>query len=204
MILKTLGIQPYEAVWQAMQAKVQNWEKSNPDEFWLLQHEPVYTLGQAGKPEHILKSSAIPVVRTDRGGQVTYHGPGQWVGYLLIDLERKGLGARSLVQAIENLLITLLSQYKVQARADKDAPGVYVENAKIASLGFRIRRGISYHGFALNVDMDLSPFKDINPCGYAGMPITQLSEQSQELVSMETVKQRLIEVFSEQVGPLYG
>ena len=145
------------------------------DEIWLVEHLPVFTLGQAGKPEHILDPGDIPVIRTDRGGQVTYHGPGQLVAYVLVDLRRAGLGIRRLVTLIEESVISLLAEYGVPAQARTDAPGVYVDGKKIASLGLRVRRGCSFHGVSLNVDMDLSPFARINPCGYPGLEVTQLA-----------------------------
>jgi lipoyl(octanoyl) transferase len=145
-----------------------------PDEIWLLQHPPIYTLGVAGKPEHLPRAAnGIPVVRSDRGGQITYHGPGQLVIYLLLDLRRRGLGVRPLVRAMEGAVIDLLAAYGTAARGRNDAPGVYVGAAKIAALGLRIRNGCCYHGLALNVDMDLSPFDAINPCGYPGLEVTQ-------------------------------
>ena len=147
------------------------------DELWLVEHPPVFTLGQAGKPEHILNPGDIPIVQSDRGGQVTYHGPGQLVGYLLIDLKRRRLGVRDLVSGIENTLIDFLEQQGITSQARKDAPGVYVGAAKIAALGLRVRKGRSYHGFSLNVDMDLEPFTRINPCGYEGLEVTQLRAQ---------------------------
>lgn len=143
------------------------------DEVWLVEHEPVFTQGQAGKAEHLLATGDIPVVQSDRGGQVTYHGPGQQVAYFLIDLKRKKMGVRELVTAIENIVIDTLAHYGIKSRARPDAPGVYVGNDKICSLGLRIRRGCSFHGLALNVNMDLSPFLRINPCGYEGMTMTQ-------------------------------
>lgn len=147
------------------------------DELWLVEHPSVFTLGQAGKPEHILNPGDIPIVQSDRGGQVTYHGPGQLVGYLLIDLKRRRLGVRDLVSGIENTLIDFLEQQGITSQARKDAPGVYVGAAKIAALGLRVRKGRSYHGFSLNVDMDLEPFTRINPCGYEGLEVTQLRAQ---------------------------
>lgn len=143
------------------------------DEIWLLQHPPVFTLGQAGKPEHLLRSSDIPLVRIDRGGQITYHGPGQLVAYLLVDLKRRGYGVRELVSRMEQSVIDVLAEYGVSATRTAGAPGVYVGGAKIAALGLRVKRGCSYHGLALNVDMDLAPFSYINPCGYQGMAVTQ-------------------------------
>jgi lipoyl(octanoyl) transferase len=144
------------------------------DEIWLLQHEPVFTQGQAGKAEHLLNPGNIPVVQTDRGGQITYHGPGQLVAYLLLDLRRRKLGVRDVVTLMENAVIDLLASLDIKASAKPDAPGVYVNDNKIASLGLRVRRGCSFHGLALNVDMDLEPFLRINPCGYAGMQMTQV------------------------------
>jgi lipoyl(octanoyl) transferase len=151
------------------------------DELWLVEHPPVFTLGQAGKREHILNPGDIAIVQSDRGGQVTYHGPGQLVGYLLIDLRRRRLGVRDLVSGIENALIDFLASQGIIAQARKEAPGVYVGAAKIAALGLRIRKGRSYHGFSLNVDMDLEPFTRINPCGYEGLEVTQLRLQGVEM-----------------------
>ncbi|WP_447556105.1 lipoyl(octanoyl) transferase LipB [Vreelandella sp. EE22] len=178
--LYTLGRQPYEPIWQAMRTLTDTRDEHTPDQFWVLEHDPVFTQGQAGKPEHLLMPGDIPVVQTDRGGQVTYHGPGQVVLYPLLDVRRARLGVRDLVSALENAVINVLDEYGVSARARPDAPGVYVATrlgeAKIASLGLRIRRGASYHGVALNVDADLAPFARINPCGYAGMPVTRLGD----------------------------
>ena len=162
-------------------------------EIWLLQHSPVFTQGQAGKSEHVLFPGDIPVVQVDRGGQVTYHGPGQLVAYLLLDVRRSGIGVRELVSRIERSLIDLLASYGVNANAKPDAPGVYVDGAKIASLGLRIRNGRSFHGLALNVDMDLQPFQRINPCGYAGMAMTQLADQVDGPIVLAEVSARLRE-----------
>ncbi|WP_233282136.1 lipoyl(octanoyl) transferase LipB [Nitrincola iocasae] len=151
-------------------------QAETPDEIWLLQHHPVFTQGQAGKAEHLLNPGPIPVVKTDRGGQVTYHGPGQLIAYLLLDLRRKKLGVRDVVTLMEEAVIALLADHGQVAVARADAPGVYVDDCKIASLGLRVRRGCSFHGLALNVDMDLQPFARINPCGYAGMQMTQLRD----------------------------
>ena len=173
---RELGLQPYEPVWQAMRRFTdQAGEHGHGDEAWLVQHPSVFTQGQAGKAEHLLIPGDIPVVQVDRGGQVTYHGPGQLVAYLLLDLRARGFGVRELVTRIENALVALLASYGVTAAARPDAPGVYVEGAKIASLGLRIRHGRTFHGLALNVDMDLQPFQRINPCGYAGLAMTQLA-----------------------------
>ena len=166
----------YAPTWQAMQSLTATRDADTPDALWLLEHPPVYTQGQAGKPEHLLLPGSIPVVQTDRGGQVTYHGPGQLVGYLLVDLGRLGLGAREFVERIEDALVNALARLGVASTADRNAHGVYVDGRKIASLGMRIRRGCSYHGFSLNVDMDLAPFRGINPCGYAGLQMCQLRD----------------------------
>ena len=172
LIVRHLGIRPYLDTWQAMQAFTDRRDVDTPDEIWLLQHEAVYTQGQAGKAEHLLHPTEIPVVQSDRGGQITYHGPGQLIAYLLLDVRRKGFGVRQLVTAMEQAVIGVLAQANIQAAAKADAPGVYVDGAKIASLGLRIRRGCSFHGLALNVDLDLTPFTHINPCGYAGLAMT--------------------------------
>ena len=172
LIVRHLGIRPYLETWQAMQVFTDTRDATTPDEIWLLQHHPVYTQGQAGKAEHLLHQTDIPVVQSDRGGQITYHGPGQLIAYLLIDVRRKGMGVRQLVTAMEQAVIALLASSGIQATAKADAPGVYVNGAKIASLGLRIRRGCSFHGLALNVDLDLTPFTHINPCGYAGLAMT--------------------------------
>jgi lipoyl(octanoyl) transferase len=171
------GLQDYPATWAAMRAFTDARETSTPDELWLLEHPPVFTLGQAGRLEHLLAPGTIPVIQTDRGGQVTYHGPGQLVAYLLLDLRRAGIGVKRLVERLEQSVIDLLAEYGVAAERRTDAPGVYVAGAKIASLGLRVRNGCSYHGLALNVDMDLEPFSRINPCGYAGLAVTQLVDQ---------------------------
>lgn len=174
--VRELGLVEYLPTWQAMQHFTNNRGPQTADEVWLLQHFPVFTQGQAGKAEHLLLPGDIPVVQADRGGQVTYHGPGQLVGYLLLDVRRLGFGVRELVNRIEHSLIDLLAGYGVEAAAKPDAPGVYVDGAKIASLGLRLRNGRSFHGLALNVDMDLEPFQRINPCGYAGLKMTQLRD----------------------------
>jgi len=175
LLVRRLGRRDYEPVWRRMQAFTDARDEGTRDEFWLVEHPPVFTLGQAGREEHLLDPGAIPVIRTDRGGQVTYHGPGQLVAYVLVDLRRLGLGVRQLVTRIEQSVIALLAGYGVQGRARPDAPGVYVGERKIASLGLRVRRGCSFHGVSLNVDMDLSPFSRINPCGHPGLEVTQLA-----------------------------
>jgi len=170
-----LGEQDYETVWQNMRRYTDNRSATSPDQLWIVEHPPVYTLGQAGRREHLLDIGKIPVVQSDRGGQVTYHGPGQIILYILLDLKRHHLGVRRLVNCIEEAITDLLKTLDIESQTRPDAPGVYVNNAKIASLGLRIRRGCSYHGLALNVDMDLEPFSRINPCGYSGLAVTQLA-----------------------------
>ncbi|MFA7095571.1 MAG: lipoyl(octanoyl) transferase LipB [Gammaproteobacteria bacterium] len=176
LIVRRLGRQDYEPVWRAMQAYTDTRTAESPDKLWLLQHPPVFTQGLNGRPEHLLDPGAIPVIQVDRGGQVTYHGPGQVVAYVLLDLKRRGLGVRELVTTLEQSVIDLLADYGIDAQARRDAPGVYVAGRKIASLGLRVRRGCSYHGLSLNVAMDLAPFRRINPCGYQGLEVTQLAE----------------------------
>ena len=178
LAVRDLGVLDYEPTWRAMQRFTDGRNPETVDQVWLVQHPPVFTQGQSGKPEHLLLPGEIPVVQVDRGGQVTYHGPGQLVAYLLLDVRRLGFGVRELVSRIEDSLIELLASYGVTAAAKPEAPGVYVEGAKIASLGLRIRNGRSFHGLALNVDMDLTPFERINPCGYAGLAMTQLRDQA--------------------------
>ena len=170
--IRDFGRAPYLEVWQKMKDFTDARDESTPDEIWLVEHPPVFTLGQAGKEEHLLSVESIPVVHSDRGGQVTYHGPGQLVVYLMIELRRHGLGVRDLVTLIEESVIELLGEHGVSAVAKKDAPGVYVDGRKVAALGLRVRKGRSYHGLSLNVDMDLSPFSQINPCGYEGLQVT--------------------------------
>ncbi|TPV61012.1 lipoyl(octanoyl) transferase LipB [Aestuariibacter sp. GS-14] len=172
VIIRQLGRQSYEPVWQRMQSFTDTRNDDAQDEIWLVEHDPVFTQGQAGKAEHVLMPGDIPVVQVDRGGQVTYHGPGQQVVYLMLNVRRRKLGVRQLVTAMENAVVATLGTYGITANARPDAPGVYVNGQKICSLGLRIRRGCSFHGLALNVNMDLAPFLRINPCGYAGMEMT--------------------------------
>ena len=176
-IVRALGLQPYQAVWQAMQQFTEQRGAQTPDELWIVEHPPVFTLGLAGKLEHVLNAGDIPLVQVDRGGQVTYHGPGQLVIYPLIDLRRRKLGVRQLVDAIELATMETLRSYAIAAERRSDAPGVYVSGRKIMALGLRIRRGCSFHGLALNVVMDLQPFDRINPCGYAGLRHTTCYEE---------------------------
>jgi len=173
--IERLGVVPFEPTWRAMQARTRERGAEDRDELWLLEHPPVYTLGLAGKPGHVLDPGNIPVVRTDRGGQVTYHGPGQIVAYVLLDLRRLGYGVKELVRRLEQGIIDTLASFGIAAARRGGMPGVYVGEAKIAAVGLRVSRGCTYHGIALNVDMDLKPFEGINPCGYAGMATTSMA-----------------------------
>lgn len=176
MIVRQLGRQRYMPIWQKMQGFTDTRDENTPDEIWLVEHESVFTQGQAGKDEHLLAPGDIEVIKVDRGGQVTYHGPGQQMMYVLFNLRRLKIGVRELVTWLEECIIESLAEYGIEAYAKADAPGVYVNDSKIASLGLRVRRGCSFHGLALNVNMDLSPFLRINPCGYAGMNMVQTKE----------------------------
>lgn len=200
LIVRNLGLVEYQPTLEAMRKLTAERDADTPDEIWLLQHPSVFTQGQAGKAEHLLAPGDIPVIQVERGGQVTYHGPGQLVGYLMLDLRRLGLGVRELVTAMERSLVELLASYGVEAAPKPDAPGVYVAGAKIASLGLRVRRGCSFHGLALNVDMDMQPFQRINPCGYSGLQMVQLSELVSGPVSIEEVAQRLEQALRQQLG----
>ena len=173
-IVRQLGRVDYGPTWRAMQALTDARDSDTPDELWFLEHEPVFTQGLNGRPEHLLATGDIPVVAIDRGGQVTYHGPGQLVMYALVDLHRRGIGVRELVCSLENCVVALAACHGIAATGKRTAPGVYVGERKLASIGLRVRRGCSYHGIALNVDMDLEPFRRINPCGITGLPMTQL------------------------------
>jgi len=202
-IVKHLGQVDYAPTFAAMQAFTAARSPETPDELWIVEHPPVYTLGQAGKPEHILRDVGIPVVQIDRGGQVTYHGPGQVVIYLLLDLARLKIKVRELVSAIEQAVIDLLASYGVASERRNGAPGVYVGDAKVAALGLRIRNGCSYHGVSLNVDMDLSPFAAINPCGYAGLQVVQTKDLNIPLTAHEAgeqLSQHLLQQLDKQHG----
>ncbi len=190
--IRSLGTVDYLAAWQAMKDFTVSRTDHTLDEIWLLQHPPVYTQGIAGRSEHLLCQNEIPVVKTDRGGQITFHGPGQQIVYLLLDLRRLKLGVRELVREMEGAVIDLLREYQIDAEGRVDAPGVYVNNAKIASLGLKIKNGCCYHGIALNVNMDLRPFSAINPCGYAGLRITQTKDLGID-DEMEILGQKIIE-----------
>ncbi|MBW3698033.1 lipoyl(octanoyl) transferase LipB [Vibrio sp. T187] len=199
LIVKKLGRQDYEPVWKAMHEFTDNRTDDDADQVWLVEHNPVFTQGQAGKAEHVLNAGDIPIVQSDRGGQVTYHGPGQLVAYFLINIRRKKFGVRDLVSHIENLVINTLKAYNIDSAARPDAPGVYVDGKKICSLGLRIRRGCSFHGLALNVNMDLSPFLRINPCGYQGMEMVQVSQLGGP-ESLELVEQQLVQELVDLLG----
>ena len=180
-IVRQLGRAGYEPTWRAMQAFTDARDAVTPDELWFLEHDPVFTQGLNGKAEHLIAPGDIPVVGIDRGGQVTYHGPGQLVMYALVDLRRHGIGVRELVVALEDSVIALAARHGIAAAGRREAPGVYVDGRKLASIGLRVRRGCSYHGLALNVDMDLEPFRRINPCGMAGLAMTQLAAEGATL-----------------------
>ncbi|WP_232334957.1 lipoyl(octanoyl) transferase LipB [Pseudohalioglobus lutimaris] len=176
-------------------------DANTPDELWLLQHPRVFTQGQAGKAEHVLAAGDIPVIQVDRGGQVTYHGPGQWVLYLLVDIKRRGMGVRNLVSLIEAAIVLALAEYGIAAAPDPKAPGVYVDGEKIASLGLRVRRGCSYHGLSLNVDMDLEPFQRINPCGFEGLRVTSMARcLPATQLDVDAIGTRLQEIVAAQLG----
>lgn len=192
VVVRHLGLVGYQETFDAMREFTASRDENTPDEIWLLQHPPTFTQGRNGKAEHLLDRGGIPLIQIDRGGQITYHGPGQIVVYLLLDLRRRKIGVRQLVSAMEQAVIELLADYGISASARPDAPGVYVDGAKVAALGLRIKHGYSYHGLSLNVDMDLSPFERINPCGYQGMAVTDLRrlgvEESLELSSMKLLE----------------
>ncbi len=185
LLKRKLGQVDYLPTLESMRAFTDQRDRDTADELWLLQHPAVFTQGQAGKPEHLLAPGEIPVVQVDRGGQVTYHGPGQWVVYLMVDLRRRSISVRGIVDLIEQSVIQLLADYGVSATARPAAPGVYVGEAKIAALGLRVRRGCTYHGLALNVDMDLEPFQRINPCGYQGLAVTSMARCLPEKPSLD-------------------
>ena len=196
--VRHLGLQPYESVWQSMQQFTDDRDKNTEDEIWLVQHPRVFTLGKAGKQEHLLNTADIPVIKVDRGGQVTYHAPGQLVAYILLDLNRLNMGVRELVTNLEQAIIDTLSEYDIIAESRRDAPGVYVKGRKIAALGLRVRRGCCFHGLALNVDMDLEPFARINPCGYAGLEITQITNLVDD-VDFDLLSQQLLSHLKQQL-----
>lgn len=200
--VRELGLEDYRPVWRRMSDFTDRRDAGTADELWLVQHPPVFTLGQAGREEHILNPGGIPVVPCDRGGQVTYHGPGQLVAYPLLDLKRTNTGVRALVDRVEECLIRTVAAFGISAERKSGAPGVYVDGAKIAALGLRIRRGRSFHGMSLNVDMDLEPFQRINPCGYAGLQVTQMKGLAPADMdcSIDTVASTLVENFCDLLG----
>jgi lipoyl(octanoyl) transferase len=196
--LRRLGLADYEPVWRAMQAFTDSRDQNSIDELWLVQHPPVFTQGQAGKAEHLLAPGNIPVVQVDRGGQVTYHGPGQIVAYPLVDIRRKRIGVKDFVHRIEQSIITVLTGYGIAGERVPGAPGIYVDDEKIASLGLRVRRGCTFHGLAFNIDMDLEPFQRINPCGYSGLRVTCLSRLT--AVDFAEAEDLLVDSLARQLG----
>ena len=197
--MRDLGRRAYEPVWHAMQAFTDARDETTPDELWLVEHDPVFTLGQAGRPEHVLAPGDIPVVRVDRGGQVTYHGPGQLVAYPLLDLRRLKLGVRDYVCRIEQAVIDTLGEWNIEGRRREGAPGVYVDGAKVAALGIRVRRGCCFHGLAFNIAMDLEPFHRINPCGYAGLEVVSMADLGGP-GSLDAVKPVLLAALAARLG----
>ena len=195
---KYLGRSDYEPVWQAMKQFTEQRQQETRDEIWLTEHNPVYTQGLNGRSEHVLNTGNIPLVKVDRGGQVTYHGPGQLIVYFMLDLNRLGIGIRSLVMSLEQAVINLLQDYAIDAHARREAPGVYVGDAKIAALGLRVRKGCCYHGLSLNLDMDLTPFSGIDPCGYKGLPVIQLADLAD--FSHAQLEQQLCNHLIETIG----
>ena len=200
LVVRHLGLADYLPTLEAMRHLTAERDEQTPDEIWLLQHPRVFTQGQAGKPEHLLAPGDIPVVQVERGGQVTYHGPGQLVAYLMLDLRRLDLGVRELVSAMELSLVDVLAGYGIEAAPKAEAPGVYVKDDKIASLGLRVRRGCSFHGLALNVDMDMMPFQRINPCGYAGLKMVQMRDLLATPPVFDEVAQRLEQALRQRLG----
>lgn len=200
LVVRHLGLADYLPTLEAMRRLTAERNEHTPDEIWLLQHPQVFTQGQAGKAEHLLFPGDIPVVQVERGGQVTYHGPGQLVAYLMLDLRRLDLGVRELVSSMEQSLVDVLAGYGIEAAPKADAPGVYVKGEKIASLGLRVSRGCSFHGLAFNVDMDMAPFLRINPCGYAGLKMVQLRDLLQAPASLDEVEQRLEQALRQRLG----
>lgn len=199
LIIRNLGLQDYEPIWKAMQKFTAERDETTPDELWCLEHPPVFTMGLNGKRKHLLNVNKIPVIDIDRGGQVTYHGPGQLVIYTLIDLGRRHIGVKDLVKTIEQSIIQLLKKYDITAEGKENAPGVYVNGEKIAALGLRIKKNKSYHGLSLNIDMDLSPFLQINPCGYENLAVTQIKYLKSEL-NFNTIKKELVLRLSKLLG----
>lgn len=200
LVVRHLGLKPYNRVWRAMRDFTDKRGSDANDELWVVNHPPVFTLGQAGKEEHLIAPGEIPVVQSDRGGQVTYHGPGQLVIYLLLNLRRLKIGVRDLVNLVENSIVQLLASYDIEAAAKPDAPGVYVNDAKIASLGLRVRKGCSYHGLSFNLNMDLEPFNRINVCGYQGLSVVQLADLLPQCPDEKEVTAELVDCLAQQLG----
>ena len=202
LIVRQLGLQDYQEIWHKMQDFTDNRNVETIDEVWLVEHYPVFTQGQAGKPEHLLQSGAIPLVQSDRGGQITYHGPGQQVMYVLIDIRRhQNLNVRQLVTALEQSVVRTLADYAIEGYSKVDAPGVYIDGKKICSLGLRIRKGCSFHGLAFNINMDLQPFHYINPCGYAGLEMCQLADFiGRDEAVLDKVSPKLVNHLTELLG----
>ena len=196
--VKHLGLADYEPVWRRMQEFTDQRTETTPDELWLVQHPPVFTQGQAGKAEHVLAPGDIPVIQVDRGGQVTFHGPGQIVAYPLLDIARMEMGVRDLVNRLEESIIQVLAEYGIAGERLEGAPGIYVSGVKIASIGLRVRAGRTFHGLSFNIDMDLEPFQRINPCGYAGMQVTQLADLAE--ADYREVEDRLVRSLADQLG----
>ena len=199
--IRDLGLSDYQSVWDDMRSFTEQRNESTPDEVWIVEHPAVFTLGLNGKPEHIIDAHEIPVIQCDRGGQVTFHGPGQLVAYVLMDLQRRHWGVKKLVNRIEQVVIDVLENFAIEAERKENAPGVYVDNAKIAALGLRVRRGCSYHGLSLNVDMDLTPFSYINPCGYEGLASVQM-KQLNPAANIRDVKKHLLDHLNRQLFQL--
>jgi len=191
--VRSKGLQDYLKTWEKMKSFTENRNSDTPDELWTLEHNNVFTQGLSGKPEHLLKATKIPIVQSDRGGQITYHAPGQLIIYCLIDIKRLGIGIKKMVSIIEQSLIELLSSYDITAHTLKGAPGVYVNDSKIAALGLKVKHGRTYHGLSLNIDMDLSPYKLINPCGYRDLKVTQMRNLTDNILSISNIKHELSE-----------
>lgn len=200
LLIRWLGQQEYVSTWSRMQDFTNARGNDTPDEIWFLEHPPVFTQGQNGKPEHVIDPGHIPIIKTDRGGQVTYHGPGQLMAYTLIDVKRKGLTTRAFVSCLENVIVAYLNQLGIAAYAQKDAPGVYIAAQKICSIGLRIRKGFAYHGIAFNIHPDLSPFTRINPCGFNNLKMTALQLHAPYLTDIKTVANDLTNFFVKELS----
>ena len=198
--IKEKGLQDYNSTWQEMVSFTENRDKNTEDEFWTLEHRSVFTQGLSGKPEHLLRETEIEVIKSDRGGQITYHGPGQLIVYCLIDIKRLGIGVKQMVSIIEKSIIDLLSDFSISSHKIPGAPGVYVDGSKIAALGLKVKRGKTYHGLSLNVDMNLSPYNLINPCGYKDLKITQISNLTDNKPDLDKIKKQLTKNLAKYVS----